>query len=92
MLRLIHAVHVLGGLRLQLAIRQLILGKVLAHFVQSVDRPQRQFGHFDPPVVHSFRVHDHDDQMECLLFKRGGEAGAGCRRYTRFEAVEALAQ
>ena len=50
-------------------IRQLILGEVLAHFVQSIDGPESQLGHLDPPIVHRLRVHHDDHQVKAVLLE-----------------------
>jgi len=49
--------------------RQLVLGKVLAHFVESVDCPKSQLRHFYPSVVHSLSVHDNNNQVQGVFFK-----------------------
>ena len=70
----------------------MILSKVLAHFVESIDGPESQFRHFNPPIIHRLGVHNYDDEMKAVLFKTRSEAGTGSWRHARLYAIEALAQ
>ena len=73
------------------SIRKLILCEVLAHFIESIDGPKCQFGHLNPAIVHSFRVHHDEHQMQTVFFEGSGQTGTGRRSDSRFHTVEALA-
>ena len=75
-----------------LAVRKLVFCKVFAHFVESVDGPESEFGHLHPPIVHRLCVHHHDHQMQTVLFEAGCKTGPCCRRNPRFGPIETLSE
>ena len=71
---------------------ELVLCKVLTHFVEPIDRPQGQLGHFHPSVVHRFGIHHHEYQVQAVLLEGCCQTGASRWCDARFAAIEALAE
>ena len=71
---------------------KLVLGKVLTHFIKSIDSPQGQLWHLNPSVIHRLGVHNHNHEMETILFEGGGQTRTSSWCDTSLDSIEAFAK